>query len=429
MPPAILEPEQRALSRGRQLLAEHEYEAAEFVSSPLLRNAQSYVRVMAGYYMGWAAWGRGILRSDIRDLPIDQSTTFGRAMAHQMFAWHLRRRLDFPGHLKSLRTAVTEFLRCEPIPYYWLAVSLVPLLHTAFETADEESFILGRQAFNACEWTADLEHQRFDCLRALSRYSFTTGNVIAALKYIADAKCCKLPHSCRAYALLHSASYGLELNERMWVIEQLCSAERLIEKERDESCVGFRSVILALAMQYSEVDAHKAQGYLAEYHRIAPDQNTASSHDKHLDIVADISLGKIGLSLEPQNQYALEMIERSYSVAVSYGFRYRSSIAAAEIAGAQKKRGPREEWLEKALEQIAYYGDSSPLRKLLSRKMQLAHLTDSEKRAFSLVGAGKSNAEIAAQMCLTEGSVANILSAVYKKCGVTCRSALISQDT
>lgn len=425
---AGLDSEWRALVMTRQLLAEKEYEAAEFLSSPLLQSTSTYIRVMAGYYRAWAWWGDGKLVDQVTLLGIDSSTSFGRAMAAQMLAWHHRRRFDFPAHVTALQRAVKEFLQCDPIPNYWLAQTLVPLLHTAFEMADEKSAVLGREAFNAMDWREELEHQRFDCLRALSRYAFVTGDTESALKYITRAKCCQLPWSCLAHAFLHSASYGIELGEKTWTKEQLSIAEEMLgSQSRDESCPEYRTTILSLALQYTEVDANRSKLYLSQYHQSQADKNYAATHDHHLDAIANISLGKIGLFLAPGDGYSLKLLEDAYEVAISYGFRYRAAIAASEIAGAQEKRQSKERWMENALAQIKFYGDNSPLQQLLARKLERTHLTQTEQHICDLVVSGKTNKQIADELCVSQGRVANIVSEVCRKYHVRGRPGLLAR--
>lgn len=419
--------EWKALVSVRQLIHEGEYAAAKIRATPLLFSRETYVRIMAGYYIGWSGWSMGEhLASSTQELSVDESTPFGRAMALQMLAWHRQRSFDFCGHLRALREATLAFLECDPIPSYWLAQTLVPLLHTGFEMADQESVALGRRAFHALDWNESLEHQRFDCFRALSRYAFACGEIEDALQYIANAKSCKIPRSCKSHAMLHAASYALDTGQILWAKEQLCTAETMINSEEiNFNCPEFRNVILSLALQYAEVNAGKAKRYLAEYHRLQANPNLSVSYDRRLDAVANISIGKIGLTLSPGDSYSIEMLKRAYETVDEYGFRYRAATAAAEIAGAQSRRKGREEWMGKALEQICRYGENSPLKELLSRKMELAHLTQSEKRIHDMVLAGKNNGEIADAMCLTEGRVANILSGVCRKYGVRGRSGLL----
>lgn len=424
-----LDEEWKNLVRARQLLAETEYDAVVFLTSALTKSSHGYVRILAGYYRAWAWWGSGTFLADsIDDLGIDISTQFGRAMAFQMLAWHRRRALDFPGHIKSLQRAVTEFLTCDPLPSYWLARTLVALLHTAFEMADFEAMSLGRQAFHAVDWVEQIEHERFDCLRALSRFSFVSGDIDGAVKYIAKAKSCFVPWTCKAHAFLHSASYALEAGENLWAREQLQIAQELLgSTSRNDSCPEYRTVVLSLALQYSEIDPHKAQCYLEQYHQLQADPGQEHTFDRHLDAIANISLGKIGLALSPGDSYSLEVLERSYQIACEYGFHYRAAVAASEIAGAQNKRKLKEQWIEKSITQINSYGNKSPLRSLLERKLARIHLTSVEQQVCDLVVAGKKNCEIASELFVTEGRVANIVSEVCRKYGVRGRSGLLSR--
>lgn len=424
-----LDKEWKSLVRVRQLLAEQEYYAAEIVSSPLTESSQGYVRVMAGYYRAWARWSKGEnLSESVEQIGIDLSIQFGKAMALQMLAWHKRREIDFPGHIAALKGAVVEFLKCDPLPSYWLARTLVALLHTAFEMADTEAINLGRQAYNAIEWVDKIEHERFDCLRALSRFAFVSGDEKGALRHIARAKACKVAWTCKAHAFLHSASYAIEVGESLWAREQLTIAEELLSSDvRDDSCVELRTVILSLALQYSEIEPEKAQCYLSHYHSMQADPTQAHTFDRHLDAIANISLGKIGLSLNPTDAYSLELLERSYELALRYGFHYRAAVAASEISGAQEKRKAKERWIEKAIAQINFYGDKSPLRRLLDRKLARVHLTSVEQQVCDLVVAMKTNAEIARELFVTEGRVANIVSDVCRKYGVRGRSGLLAR--
>lgn len=415
-----------SLVRGRQMIADQEYEASASCLSDALQSEHPYVKTMAGYYRGRSNWATGTdLAKSIDEVGVNAETQFGRAMATLMFAWHQQRQLDFKGHLRSLCEAAVEFMRCDPHPVYWIAQTLVPLLHTAFEMADDNAMALGRMTFNAVEWTADLEHEKFDCLRALSRHEFARGDTKKALTYIAAAKMCKVPGSCKAYAFLHSAAYAIESGEPTWATEQLIVAESQLENDRDHKCKNFCSVVLSLALQYAEIEPQKAQGYLFKYHQCTGDPSASTAYDGRMNVVADISLGKISLALHAEETYGAELLERAYDAVSKYGFRYRAAISASEIASVQTSRKKREHWMNESLRHIDFYGASSPLRKLLRRKMQRVTLTEREQRVNEMLLRGLASKDIAESLTLSEQSVRNVTTVIYRKLGVSNRKEFL----
>ena len=390
------------------------------------KSEHPFFRVMPPFYAAILDWRNGISQVDVISFyKMDVSTDFGQAVALEAQSWHDQLREDFTKHTSGLFEATRAYRDCFPSAILWTGKCLSTALHLASETCHHGIFASLRAAYEEFPWVKSLERQRFDCLRAIAQWDVLTNQTDEAITYARQAKVAEVSRACIAHAFLLTASIANYMDYHVWASDQIQTAAAIYDADRGEDCPERRSVVLALALYFIPINVNKAREYLVQYHLMDTDTAMATTHDKRLDAIANITLSRIA-DLNGEVEVARKAAIESYDILLKYGHIYRASQAAIAVARASKKQ-ERDKWFDTALRHLSKYSNLSDVWRNTNnmRREPAVHITEREIEVLQGLKEGLSNKAIGSRLFISAKAIEANVSSLLHKYGAKNRTELI----
>ncbi len=309
-----------------------------------------------------------------------------------------------------------------------VAINLHGLLRLAVETGDSDGMRAGEAAYEAIEWTPDIQDLQFMCVRALAWHAFHEGDSGRAQWLFKDSK--ELAPTLAWSVMAHlDRAYVARMNRNeAWAAEELALANDLAsEVEWDATHGEERQALVMLAELFSSTDMAQAQRYVSIYSALGRDSldpTLVSAHDRRSIAYEKYAAGRVQAVLG-NLKIAKESLEFAYDVFAQIQHPYRAALAAAALFEVTEDL----QWLEKARAQAAHF-EKSPLFRRLSEldkveeQRVLSGLTPMQRQIAIALSQGADLDDLSHQFSRSRFTLEKQIEVIFAALGVESRHAL-----
>lgn len=272
---------------------------------------------------------------------------------------------DYHSQLEDLLAAFRLFdeegYRCD---LTYVSNALNAMLRLAFELGDEAAVNAGEAAYDAIEWTKDIQDYRFLCVRALAWHAFLQGEPARAQWLFKDSNDFAptvawqvMAHVDRAYVA------RMNLNEA-WATEELYQAHALARSVSWTSTVGEeRMALMSLAVLFAPVEMSQAQRYVSTYIQLGSESmnpTLAAAHEPRRNTAYQkFAEGRVQAVLG-NTVLAIKLLESAYEIFNQIAHDYRAALTAQALY--EVTQHPN--WLKMAQAHAAKFPKSAICRRL-----------------------------------------------------------------
>ncbi len=336
---------------------------------------------------------------------------------------------DYGAQLRDLLAAFRQFEehgdRCDITA---VAVYLRALVGLAVELGDHEAMNVGERAYEAIEWTRDIQDLQFICVRALAWHAFHQGDPGRAQWLFKDSK--ELAPTLAWQAMTHiDRAYVARMNgNEAWASEELARAHSLAREvewaaTRDEE----RQALVMLGELFASTDMAQAQRYVSMYSKLGReslDPTLASAHDRRTLAYEKYASGRVQAVLG-NVKLARESLEFAYDVFAQIRHPYRAALAAAALYELTEDA----QWLEKARAQAAHFAKSPLFRRLseldrVEEQRVLSGLTPMQRQIAIALCHGADLDELSHQFSRSRFTLEKQIKIIFAALDVHSRHAL-----
>ena len=346
----------RNFDGAREMLAE----AQEFVRNDVGRAAR------LAYERSRLQWSTRQYDPNGEDLAIaltdsDPAAQF-RALA--LRSWMHAGLEDYTAQIADLLAAFRCFTehgaRCDITT---VAIYLHALVRLAVELGDFEAIRAAEAAYQAVEWTSDIQDLQFMCVRALAWGAFHQGDPGRAQWLFKDSK--ELAPTVAWQVMAHvDRAYVARMNRNdAWAAEELAQARSIERSVKWDATHGEeRQALVMLAELFAPTDMAQAQRYVSTYMQLGTDSinpTLAAAHERRFTAYEKYASGRVQ-SVLGNTKLATDSLEFAYQVFAQIHHAYRAALAAAALY--ELTKDPH--WLEKARQQAAHFAKSPICQRL-----------------------------------------------------------------
>jgi DNA-binding CsgD family transcriptional regulator len=310
-----------------------------------------------------------------------------------------------------------------------VATCVQSVLGFSFEVLDFDAEREAEQAFEAIEWTPQIQLARFASLRGLAFCAFLRGDSARAQWLFKDSKDAAPSAAWKAMAHVDRAYVARINGNEAWAAEELHDAHaigRTVDwrSTRDEE----RMALVTLAVLLAPIDLGQAQRYVSTFIELGSDNlNPAieASHDPRRAVAAQkYAAGRVHTMLG-NSALGGRNLEESYRIFSAIEFDFRAAVVAQalyELSGDTR-------WLETARVHAAKFPNSALARQLneagsAKKNSDLAGLTPTQRQMALAHCQGLDNEELSRRFSRSTFTIEKQLEDIYAAFGVRSRNAL-----
>ncbi len=336
---------------------------------------------------------------------------------------------NYGDQLRDLRAAFRHFVehadRCDITA---VAIYLRGLLGLAVELGDDEAMTVGARAYEAVEWTRDIQDLQFISVRALAWHAFHQGDSGRAQWLFKDSKGLAPTPAWEVMAHIDRAYVARMNRNEAWAAEELALADSLAsEVEWDATHGEERQALVMLGELFASTDMAQAQRYVSIYSALGKDSldpTLTSAHDRRSIAHEKYASGRVQAVLG-NVKIAKESLEFAYDVFAQIQHPYRAALAAAALFEVTEDL----RWLEKARAQAAHF-EKSPLFRRLSEldaveeQRVLSGLTPMQRQIAIALSQGADLDDLSHRFSRSRLTLEKQIEIIFAALGVQSRHAL-----
>ena len=313
-----------------------------------------------------------------------------------------------------------------------VARTLYAMLQLAFELGDEKAIAAGEEAYEAIEWTSEIQVQRFLAVRALAWHAYLQGEpgraqwLFKTSKDIAPTPAWQvMAHVDRAYVA------RMNLNEA-WAVEELYQAHALARAVNWSATKGEERVaLMTLAALFATVDMAQAQRYVSTYIELGPESMNpmlAAAHEQRRAVAFEkFAAGRVQAVLGNTN-LAVRSLETAYEIFAQVQHDYRAALAAQALYELTNN----ETWLDVARAHAAKFPKSAICKRLNESPAQpkdtaLESLTPMQRQFALAYAQGADMEELSKRFSRSKFTLQAQIETIYKALDVDSRASLANE--
>lgn len=328
--------------------------------------------------------------------------------------------------LAALRLFDEEGYRCD---LTLVATALHSMLRLAFELGDDTAIGAGEAAYDAIEWTKDIQDLRFLCVRALAWYAFLQGEPARAQWLFKESNDFAPTMAWQVMAHVDRAFVArMNLNEA-WATEELYQAHALARTVSWSATAGEeRMALMTLAVLFAPVEMSQAQRYVSTYIQIGAESlnpTLAAAHEPRRNIALQkYAEGRVQAVLG-NTVLAIKLLESAYEVLTQIEHEYRAALAAQALYEITK----HENWLKLAQAHAAKFPKSALYQRMLDNSVptqdeQLGALSPTQRQIAVAFCQGTDMEELSRRFSRSVFTLQKQVDAIYAALNVKTRMDL-----
>jgi DNA-binding CsgD family transcriptional regulator len=339
---------------------------------------------------------------------------------------------DYRAQLQDFQAAFRLFekegYRCN---YTTVATALHAMLRLAFEVGDTAALAAGESAYEAIEWTPDIQDYRFLCARALAWDAYLRGEPARAQWLFKDSKEIAPTTAWKVMAHVDRA-YVARMNENeAWATEELYQAHSLAQRVTWSATSGEeRMALITMAVLFAPLDMAQAQRYVSTYIQLGSDgmkPMLAATYDRRAMAFEKYATGRVQQVLG-NTKLAVRSYETAFEIFSQSEHYYRAALAANALYELTHEPA----WLEVARSNAARFPQSAIYHRLhdqgaAKQEPALANLTSLQRQIAIGIGQGLEIDELSQRFSRSTFTIENQIDAIYTALGVKSRHALRSE--
>lgn len=322
--------------------------------------------------------------------------------------------------LRSIDPNATRFMEHRA----WATHTLAALARELYlpEAAPEVERQLG-----GTPWPDDFRVNRFQAVKALGWVKALQGDYLNAFRFLKQSTELAPNDAWRTMALCDRSYLARSLGEPRWSRQELLDAEEAARRVAWWEYKGEESVaLLLLAELFAPIDSAKAASYLAQFREVGEEIRTPRALYKNDDrrfALIDYSSGVVDFALG-NRALAIKRLRRAQAVYQRLGYDWRAARCAIRLFDVTRNAVD----LTQAEEKLRNYSSSWLATELRERgtASTAPKLSPMQRRVFTYLCDGLTNADIAQKIGRSENTVANHAKAVLRAFDVSSRSALLA---
>lgn len=339
---------------------------------------------------------------------------------------------DYRGQLRDLLAAFRLFeregYRCDLTS---VGISLHAMLRLAFEIGDAEALSAGESAYDAIEWTPDIQEYRFLCVRALAWDAYLQGEPARAQWLFKDSKEFAPTSAWKVMAHVDRAYVASMNDNEAWATEELYQAHALAGRVTWSATNGEERVALVtLAVLFARIDMVQAQRYVSIYIQLGLDgisPTLALAHDRRAVAFEKYATGCVQLVLGNTN-LAIRSLEAAFEIFSQSEHYYRTALAAKALYEATNEPA----WLEVARANAIRFPQSAICRRLHEQcdpeeKPALAGLTPTQRQIAVGIAQGLELEELSERFSRSTFTIEKHIEVILAELGAASRHELRSE--
>ena len=245
-----------------------------------------------------------------------------------------------------------------------VAISLHALLRLAVELGAFDAIRAGKAAYDAMEWTEDIQDLQFMCVRALAWAAFHQGDPARAQWLFRESKDLAPSKVWEVMAHLDRAYVARTNRNETWAAEELAQANAVARDVKWDATHGEeRQALVMLAELSAPTDMIQAQGYVSTYMQLGTDSMSptlAAAHERRFTAYEKYASGRVQAVLG-NTKLAAASLEFAYDVFAQLRHAYRAALAARALYDLTGETL----WLDRARKQAAQFPASPIYRSVL----------------------------------------------------------------
>lgn len=339
---------------------------------------------------------------------------------------------DYRAQLRDLLAAFRVFeregYRCDLTS---VGISLHAMLRLAFEIGDVEALSAGEAAYEAIEWTPDIQEYRFLCVRALAWDAYLRGESARAQWLFKDSKEIAPTNAWKVMAHVDRAYVARMNNNEAWATEELYQAHALAGRVTWSATNGEERVALVtMAILFAPIDMVQAQRYVSTYIQLGVDginPTLAAAHDRRAVAFEKYATGCVQQVLG-NTSLAIRSFETAFDIFSQSEHYYRAALAANALYDATREPA----WLEVARANALRFPQSAICRRLHDQRVAeekpvLAGLTTMQRQIALAIGEGLELDELSQRFSRSTFTIEKHIETILTQLGATSRHELRSE--
>jgi DNA-binding CsgD family transcriptional regulator len=339
---------------------------------------------------------------------------------------------DYRAQMRDLLAAFHLFeregYRCDLTS---VGISLHAMLRLAFEIGDSEALSAGEAAYEAIEWTADIQEYRFLCVRALAWDAYLRGEPARAQWLFKDSKEIAPTNAWKVMAHVDRAYVARMNNNEAWAIEELYQAHALAGRVTWGATNGEeRMALVTMAILFAPVDMAQAQRYVSTYIQLGSDginPTLAVAHDRRAVAFEKYASGCVQQVLG-NTKLAIRSLETAFDIFSQSEHYYRAALAASALYDVTRDAA----WLEVARANAIRFPQSAICQRLADQtrseeKPVLAGLTPMQRQIAIGIGQGLELDELSRRFSRSTFTIEKQIESILAELGATSRQELRSE--
>lgn len=304
--------------------------------------------------------------------------------------------------------------------------ALNSMLRLAFELGDEGAVSAGEAAYDAIEWTPDIQDYKFLCVRALAWDAFMQGEPARAQWLFKDSNDFApsvawqvMAHVDRAYVA------RMNLNEA-WATEELYQAHALARTVSWSATAGEeRMALMSLAVLFAPIEMSQAQRYVSTYIQLGSESmnpTLAAAHEPRRNTAYQkFAEGRVQAVLG-NTPLAIRLLEGAYEIFSQIAHDYRAALAAQALYEVTKHPN----WLQMAQAHAAKFPKSALCKRLHDKGVpqqeeQLGALSATQRQIAIAVAQGADMEELSRRFSRSVFTLQKQIDTIYAALNVKTR--------
>jgi len=336
---------------------------------------------------------------------------------------------DYRAQLQDFQAAFRLFekegYRCN---YATVATALHAMLRLAFEVGDADALSAGEAAYEAIEWTPDIQEYRFLCSRALAWDAYLRGEPARAQWLFKDSKEIAPTTAWKVMAHVDRAYVARTNNNEAWATEELYQAHSLAGRVTWSATSGEeRMALITMAVLFAPIDMAQAQRYVSTYIQLGSDgmkPMLAATYDRRAVAFEKYATGRVQQVLG-NTKLAVRSYETAFEIFSQSEHYYRAALAASALYELTSESA----WLEVARSNAARFPQSAIYQQLHQQggtndKPALANLNPLQRQIAIGLGQGLDIDQLSQRFSRSTFTIENQIGAIYSALGVKSRHGL-----
>jgi DNA-binding CsgD family transcriptional regulator len=399
--------------------------AAELVQDDIARVAR------LGYERSRLAWSTHRYDAQSEDIAfaMNDPAPIAQVRALSMRSWMHAGLEDYAAQTRDLLAALREFEQhADACDINTVALALRVLLGLAVELGDDDAMRAGERAYEAIEWTPDIQELQFLSVRALAWHAFQQGDSGRAQWLLKDSKELAPTLAWQVWAHADRAYVARINGNQAWAAEELAQAHAIaLQVEWNATHDEERNALVMLADLFSTTDMAQAQYYVATYTKLGRDSMSptlAAAHERRAVAYEKYAAGRVQAVLG-NVRLAIDSLEFAYDVFAQIKHTYRAALAAAALYELTEDNA----WLEKARAQAAQVSKSPFYTRLLEldrveEQRVLSGLTPMQRQIAIALSEGAELDALSQQFSRSRFTLEKQIEIIFAALGVQSRHAL-----